>query len=120
MEEKNFEDIYSTGWDMENQRRTPRLACAVPVDSGAENVFAGTQTVDVCRGGIGFISDHEIPLEREIMVELDLDKNGEPVFAVGRVKWVKQISENGQYRVGMSFVDIIKGSKSRLQKYFRR
>jgi hypothetical protein len=103
---------------MENHRTAPRLNCEVPIDSSSGNIFAGTQTVDVARGGMGFVSDHEIPVNQQITVELELEKGAPPVFVIGKVLWVKQIPETGQYRIGMSFVDMVKGSKSRLDKYF--
>ncbi len=104
---------------MKNQRRAARENCLVPVDGKQDGVFAQTQTVDFSKGGIGLISKKRIPVKREIAVELDLDSQGEPVFAIGEVRWVKKIKGTDHYRVGMTFKDVLRGSKSRLANYFR-
>ncbi len=105
---------------MSEQRRNTRLECLVPVDGKQGSLFDHTKTVDLSKGGMGFLSDHKIPLEQEIMVELDLDKKGPPVFVIGKVKWVRRVPESGMYRVGLSFVEVVQGSKSRLDKYFSK
>lgn len=103
---------------MNEQRQNDRIGCYVPVEGKKGSDFDHTQTVDFSRGGLGFISDHNIPIGQEIMVELDLDKRNSPVFVVGKVTWVKYIKKSGTYRVGLSFGEVIQGSRSRLEKYF--
>ncbi|MBF0532034.1 MAG: PilZ domain-containing protein [Candidatus Omnitrophica bacterium] len=103
---------------MKNQRKCPRLVCAVPVEGQAAGVFDQTQTVDFSRGGLGFVSQQPIPLNHKIAVELDLEEQGNPVFVIGRVKWVRPEPVGG-YRVGMEFESILRGSKSRIDQYFR-
>ncbi len=103
---------------MENRRKAERFSCLVPVEGQSNGLFCDTNTVDISRNGIGLISSHKIPLNKEIALELQLDENGEPVLVIGKVKWVRKIESTGNYRIGLHFEDVIDGSVSRLDKYF--
>lgn len=105
---------------MKNQRKSPRQDCLVPVDGKEGSVFSEVQTVDLSKGGIGFISSKKIPVNKEIAIQLDLDADDEPVLAIGKVQWVRKIEGEDSYRVGMIFKDVLRGSKSRLQQYFKK
>jgi c-di-GMP-binding flagellar brake protein YcgR len=104
---------------MKNKRRATRQDCLVPVDGKTGSAFENIRTVDVSKGGIGLVSKKRIPLKREIAVELDFSAEGEPVFAIGKVCWVKKIKGTDTYRIGLTFKDVLRGSKSRLNKYFQ-
>ena len=101
-----------------NKRKNIRINCAVPVEGKAGSVFDKTATVDVSKGGLGFISRHHIPLNKEIAIELDLFGETDPVLVIGRVRWVRHVAKSVYYRVGLAFEDVLKGSKSRLERYF--
>ena len=102
-----------------NERRhSDRQKCLVPVEG--KSAFANTQTVDISRHGIGFISDQEIPLNENIVVEIALTPDTEPVLVRGIVKWVRKISDADQYRIGMTLAEVISGSQSRLNQYLRK
>jgi hypothetical protein len=101
-----------------NQRTEERYNCYVPVEGKSGSEFDETKTVDISRHGIGFLSTHPIPLNQKIAVEIALKPNTEPVLVVGVVKWVRKISNSDQYRIGMTFSEIISGSPVRLDKYF--
>jgi Tfp pilus assembly protein PilZ len=103
---------------MQYKRKNERFGCFVPVD-GKEGSFLGEVTAhDVSKGGMGIISKNKIPLDTEIAIELDLSEDEDPVFVVGKVEWIHPMEGSSHYRVGMSFKDVLKGSKSRLNKYF--
>lgn len=104
---------------MSNNRKNKRHVCVVPVEGKKNSVFDHTQVIDFSKGGIGFVSQHRIPVNKEVPIEIDLTADGEPVFVVGRVQWVQRIMNSKSYRVGMSFEDVLQGSKSRLNKYFK-
>ena len=104
---------------MSDNRRARRHVCTVPVEGKKNSVFDHTQVIDFSRGGIGFVSEHRIPVNKEVPIEIDLTAEGEPVFVVGRVQWVHRIMNTKSYRIGVSFKDILQGSKSRLNEYFR-
>lgn len=104
---------------MKNKRRAPRQDCLVPVDGKQGSVFSGIQTVDFSKGGLGLISSKKIPVNKEIAVELDLNADEEPVLAIGRVQWVRKVRGEDFYRLGMIFKDVLRGSKSRLEQYFK-
>lgn len=97
--------------DMINKRKSPRFDCYVPVDGKPGSVFASTKTVDISRDGIGFLSDHPVPLNERIAIELALKPDAEPVLVVGQVRWVRKVSDSDRYRIGLTFADIIEGSK---------
>lgn len=101
-----------------NQRKSKRLSCTVPVDSKAGGPFDNTCTLDFSRGGLGFLSSKKIPLNKEITIEIDIEDEGHSVFVVGRVKWVKSLPDSKGYRIGISFENILRGSKTRLHEYF--
>jgi len=103
---------------MSNKRKNKRFDCLVPVDGKKDSTFDGIQTVDYSKGGIGFVSKKEIPVNQEIALEIDLDELGEPAFVIGRVQWVKPISGSECYRIGMEFKEVLRGSKSRLNQHF--
>ena len=102
-----------------NKRKNKRYNCYVPVD-GKEGSFDHTQTVDISKNGIGFISDHQLPLNERIAVEIDLAPNTEPVVVLGTVKWVRKLSDSDQYRIGMTFSEVLSGSKTEFSKYLRQ
>jgi len=100
--------------NQEDKRKSRRFNCFVPVDGKEGSAFAQTKTVDICRDGIGFISNHSIPLHEKIAIELALRPESEPVLVIGEVKWVRKLSDTEQYRVGLTFSDIIDGSRDEL------
>lgn len=104
---------------MSHQRKNVRRSCVVPVDGKGGSVFDETLAVDFSKGGIGFISKHRIPLHKKIPIELELSIEGTPIIVVGRVQWVRRLAGSGDYRVGVTFTDVVKGSKSRINQYFK-
>ena len=104
---------------MENQRKSKRVSCLVPVDGKKGSAFDQTQTFDFSKGGLGFISQHKIPINKEIPIELDFGDQQEPVFVLGQVRWVRPIADSSQFRIGVFFKDILQGSRSRLNKHFQ-
>lgn len=105
----------------DERRRAQRLNCTVPVDGKEDGVFAETCTVDLSRGGVGFISKQPIPLEEEVVVALELDPLEAPVLVMGRVQWVRQDPASGEYRVGMKFISALSAeSRLRLEQYAKR
>ncbi len=100
-----------------NQRSESRYDCLVPVEGKEGSQFGGTKTLDISRHGIGLISSHNVAVNQKIALEIVLKPNTDPVIVVGVVKWVRKIGNTDQYRVGMTFSDIISGSPTRLEKY---
>ena len=103
----------------QNKRKSERFVCFVPIEGKEGTVFASSQTVDISRDGIGFISNKIVPLNKKIAIEIALAPEDEPVLVIGQVQWVRQLSNINSYRVGMRFANILPGSRSRLDKYFR-
>lgn len=104
---------------MSDHRRSERKACAVPVDGKRGGVFDRTQVIDFSKEGLGFVSRHRIPVNKEVPIEIEITAEGKPVFVIGRVQWVRRIMDSKNYRVGVSFKDVLQGSKSRLREYFK-
>ncbi|NLE64321.1 MAG: PilZ domain-containing protein [Elusimicrobia bacterium] len=97
-----------------DKRKSRRFNCLVPVDGKDGAVFATSRTVDISRDGIGFISNRSVPLHEKIAIELALKPDSEPVLVIGEVKWVRKIADGDQYRIGLTFSDIIDGTKDEL------
>ena len=104
---------------LSEKRKNKRYQCHVPVDSKQGSSFDSSQTIDISRDGIGFISPHAIPLHEKIAVEIALTPDSDPVLVLGMVKWVCKITDSDQYRIGMSFLEVLSGSPRRLGKYFQ-
>ena len=101
------------------KRKYNRYQCLVPVEGKEGSSFDSTQTIDISRDGIGFISHRAIPLNEKIVVEIALTPTSEPILVLGVIKWVRKLSDSDQYRVGMTFLEVLSGSQSRLNKYLR-
>jgi len=103
------------------RRRSDRQLCLVPVEGKPGSPFAYTQTIDISKTGIGFISKKKIPLDKKIAVELDLADQEEPALVMGQVKWVSRIAHSQYYRIGMLLTDdLLTGSKSQLKDYLHK
>ena len=102
-----------------NKRGEARHGCFVPVEGKEGSAFDDTQTVDISRHGIGFVSPHPHEINEKVAIEIQLKPDTEPVLVVGVVKWVRKISDSDQYRIGLNFEEILSGSQTRLNKHFR-
>ena len=105
---------------MKNQRRAKRYTCLVPVDGKKGTLFGQTLTFDISKGGMGLISPNKIPLNKTIAIALDLEESDEPVLVIGKVRWVVPIEDSSQFRVGLSFDEVLGGTKSRIEQYFKK
>ena len=104
-----------------NRRGSGRQKCAVPVEGKKGTAFANLQTVDISHGGIGFLSAKALPLHKTIVVQLDLNPDGDPALVIGQIKWIHKLPDSEHYRVGMHFTDdLSSGSKGRLKKFLPR
>lgn len=103
---------------MHNQRQEKRWDCVVPVEDGHNPEFTGAQSLDFSRKGIGFVTKMPVAVDREIAVALDLSESGSPVFVKGRVAWVQSIPGTAQFRVGVTFKDVLGDGQNRLNEYF--
>ena len=104
---------------MVSNRKNERLACLVPVDGKEGSAFDKIQAIDFSKGGFGFISKRPILLNTQIPIEIELAVEDKPVLVIGKVQWVRRIEGSAHYRIGVSFKDVLHGSKSRLSQYFR-
>ena len=102
-----------------NKRTESRHSCQVPVEGKEGSVFDDTQTIDISRHGIGFVSPHPHALNEKVAIEIQLKPNTEPVLVLGVVKWVRKISDSETWRIGLNFQEILSGSQTRLDKHFR-
>lgn len=105
---------------MSNKRKDPRVGCLVPVEGKQTGPFGESKTVDFSKGGIGFVSRRQVPLNKEIAIQLDLSEEGNPALVMGRVKWVQRIQETENFRIGVSFETMPEESQSSLNNYFRQ
>jgi len=104
---------------MNNNREDQRVGCFVAVDAKENHFFSGTNTVDFSQGGMGLISKNSVPLNSRIAIEIELGKENNSVLVFGEVKWVHQMANSDNYRIGLSFESIERRSKSRLNQYFQ-
>jgi c-di-GMP-binding flagellar brake protein YcgR len=103
-----------------NKRKHYRSSCLVPVDGKKDDVFSGVRTIDFSKRGLGFLSRKAIPVGKTISIELDLSEYEPPVIVIGKIMWCRHDEAEKQFRVGVEFIDILRGSKSRLDQYFKK
>ena len=101
------------------KRHNPRLECQVPVDEKRGKSLAITQTMDISKHGLGFLSRKSILPNERIAVELQLTEDEEPIVVSGTVRWVKKLMSSKLFRVGIKFEEVLSGSQSRLNKFFK-
>ena len=104
---------------LSNKRKNQRFGCVVPVESKSGTIFENSQTVDISSSGIGLIFQKEIALSKKIAIEIALAPQGESILVIGQVQWRRPLEFSSGFRVGMKFSDVLSGSRSRLDKYFR-
>ncbi|MBP9853369.1 MAG: PilZ domain-containing protein [Candidatus Omnitrophica bacterium] len=103
-----------------NKRKNKRLNCEVPVESKEGAIFDASSVVDISQGGLGFVSARRIPVNKRIPIEIDLKEDDDSVLVIGRVLYSKLISGSSNYRIGVTFENVMRGSKVRLQQYFHK
>ena len=79
-----------------------------------------SQTVDISKGGICFIS--RAPLETDTCIKIGLKpkEKTRPIYIKGRVAWRKNIEENqkgyaNKYKIGLEFIDLKDQSRKLLK-----
>ncbi len=102
------------------KRTEERQNCFVPVEGKEGSTYDATQTVDISPHGIGFVSAHPHQINERIAIEIQLKPHTEPVLVLGTVKWVRRITDSEQFRVGLTFEEVLSGSSTRLEKYFSK
>ena len=102
------------------KRRAIRQECMVPIACKKGTMFDNSQTTDISKGGVGLISDKFIPVHTKMIVQIELTPKGEPVLALGQVRWVSHLPHSEGYRVGMAFSEFSTGSQPRLANYFSK
>ena len=102
-----------------DNRKCARQTCTVLVDGKEGTVFDNIQTIDISRGGIGFIAPQVVPIKEQIAIEIELTPDEDPVLVMGQVQWVRKLAESENYRIGMKFTDILAAdSRARLRSCF--
>jgi len=105
---------------MSNQRKNARYTCLVPIDGKDGGLFDQTRTVDFSKKGLGFVSSHRISVNKEIPIEIELKIDNKSVFVIGQIQWAHRILNSKNYRIGVLFKNVMRGSKSRLDQYFKK
>lgn len=104
---------------MQDKRKIPRHVCAVPVDGKQGGPFERSKTVDFSEGGLGFISRHKVAVNKEIAIQLDLSEEGHSALVVGKVQWVNPVAGTNNFRIGVSFRDMLQGARTNVKHYLR-
>jgi uncharacterized protein (TIGR02266 family) len=86
------------------RRRDGRVAIEVPVTLETSSVPYAGLTKDVSRGGIFVATWHEVPLGREVAIEVVLPES--TIAARGVVRWRREPSEDAPPGVGVAFTSL--------------
>jgi hypothetical protein len=70
---------------------------------------------DISEHGLRLASPERIPVDSELLLELDMDTAQPPIRVVAKVVWVKQGSTQDQCRIGVEFSDATDSSIDRLR-----
>ncbi len=101
------------------KRTSPRYGCCVPLLDENKETLMNSQTVDISKSGVGFVSARFIPVDTKMMVEISLSRDGSPVLVQGKVKWVERFPNSSAYKIGMIFPDISPQAQSRIEDFFK-
>ncbi len=88
-------------------RRYKRIVFKRPIKSRAEgwDVLTGHLAQDLSEGGVRFISTEFIPVNTEIMVQIQLKDQSRIIEIPGRVVWVRVNPASDNYQFGLEFAD---------------
>ncbi len=106
--------------EIDEKRKAKRFICQVPVMCKKGTAFDNSQTIDISKGGVGLVSHKFIPVNTQMILEIALSPNSDPVLALGQVKWVRRIPVSDNYRVGMHFSDIAGVARSQINRVFSK
>ena len=102
-----------------NKRKTKRQFCYVPVEAKKGTPFDKICTVDISRDGIGFISQKRVKVDEKVAIAVELTSEGKTALVLGQVKWIREMPQSAEYRLGIKFTNIlVQGSKAILKSYF--
>lgn len=104
---------------MANKRKHRRMNCLVPIESKKGGAFDMTQTIDISKKGLGFVSSKRIPVNKKIPIEIDLSEESS-VLIIGKVKWSRAIKGTELFRIGLNFESLEKGAQTRLNQFFKQ
>lgn len=107
---------------MEEKRRFVRIEWPVVVQyKTLEEPFTEDQIVgrNISEGGVSFIVYERLQKDTKLDIEIQVPFDSLPVFAKGRIAWVKKIGEKHAktFEVGIEFTEIDLYDKERLKMY---
>jgi len=70
----------------------------------ADRIIASIR--DIGAGGICFVTDDYLPNASLIEIKINFPHLNDPVFALAKVVWVKQIKKSRRYEIGAQFIEI--------------
>lgn len=84
---------------------------------GSMRDLAGTRTEDASEGGIRVMFPEKVQPDTRLEISIKIPGEEKPVFAVGKVVWVRPDIFGGVYMTGIQFVHIKQADRQRLYKY---
>ena len=112
---------------MEEKRKFVRLKRDVNIRwtkaDEAQETAAQAQdiTMDISEGGICLITYEELPIGKELNLEMELP-TGKTIFSKAKVSWVREFEIIGEktekgYEVGVQFVDISPSDREEISRF---
>ena len=104
------------------KRQYPRVETQIPVRYRIQGEAAGTQvsgslTGDLSAGGLMFKTKGLIASACNLILELDLPTQTQPITATSKVAWVKNDTTEKEYVVGNQFLEITKRDQDLISQY---
>lgn len=96
----------------QDQRRSMRVAQALPVEIGSPRGRTVAVTLDLSSGGFSTIVSEAPEVGTKITFRLKLGRSAEPITGSARV--VNAVAANGSVRLGVAFIEVGTGDRERL------
>lgn len=104
----------------QEKRSFQRAKCVRPVQFQLKDprFYGGCQSQDLSEGGVQIDLNDFLPLNTEIIVQLQLASE-KIVDCVGRIVWVQKMPFTDRYRAGLRFdeTNSLLGSRRNIQRY---
>jgi uncharacterized protein (TIGR02266 family) len=105
----------------ETARLFPRASVSLEIGVSSEHNFWSGITMNVSEGGVFIATHHDVPMGTVLSVSLTLPDGGEPVVALGEVRWARPYTGNADAPpgLGVGFVDISEAALSRVRRFVK-
>ena len=93
---------------------------SVRYQSRTSRNYGSTLTRDISEGGLRLSFDRFVPLNTDLILQMNLPTVPEVVSAIGTVVWSHRIPHSDRYQLGIRFQEISEKQRSEVSDWLRR